>query len=267
MSESYKALDFNARKRYRDLAAKARAEHVEKHGEDAMKLGPRSKDTAGKKKQKEEAVAGAKSGRNSDDSTGEKPSDSTLDVIPSTPAKGMPHGWITRAIPRKNQSNRTKADTVWYSPVESYTFKSAAEAKKFHEMTEKTNGDETKAYRLLHPNGKQLKGTDAANAAVNDSKKSKKSKKVVAQKGNKDKDSSDSSKEDDRKVAAKMSDDEDEDPRESKEDSKRSAAEMSDNEDEDSSKSEQDNDEMSEEEDSSVNEEEEEEGMPESWND
>lgn len=266
MSESYKALDFNARKRYRDMAAKARAEHVEKHGEDAMKLGPRSKDTAGKKKQKEEAVAGAKSGRNSDDSTGEKPSDSTLDVIPSTPAKGMPHGWITRAVPRKNQSNRTKADTVWYSPVESYTFKSAAEAKKFQEMTEKTNGDETKAYRLLHPNGKQLKGADAANAALNDSKKSKKSKKVVAEKGNKDKDSTDS-EEDDRKVAAKRSDDED--PRESKEDSKKSAPEMSENEDEDvdSSKSEEDNNEMSEEEDSSVSEEEEEEGMPESWND
>lgn len=254
LSETYKALDDNSKQRYQDEAAKARADHLQKHGEDAMKLGPRSKDKAGKNKQKEEAVSGAKGGRISDDDgTRERPS---LDAIPLTPAKGLPHGWKRRIIPRKDQSKKTKADTVWYSPVESYRFKSAAEAKKFQEMTEKTNGDETEAYRLLHPNSKQLKGADAANAAVNDSKKSKKSKKIVAESD---------SKEDDKEVAAKMSDNENEDPRESKEDTKKSPAEMSDAEvaNEDSSKSEEDDYEMSEDEDSSMKEEEEE--MPEAW--
>ena len=173
----YKALDDTTKNQYKALAEKAKAEFIEEYGEGAMKFGPRSKGKVDELKQEEERHSVERGGGG--DSTGEKRGISTSDKIP---AKGLPNGWTTRVVPRKDKS---QSDTYWYSPVMLYKFRSMSAVKTFLKLLEETKGDEVRANKLLQSSGKKLKSADAT-ADVSDRKKVKKSKTVVAEKNDKD---------------------------------------------------------------------------------
>ena len=177
----YKALDDTTKNQYKAQAEKAKAEFIEEYGEDAMKFGPRSKGKVDELEQEEErdSVERGGGGGGGGDSTGEKRGISTSDKIP---AKGLPNGWTTRVVPRKDKS---QSDTYWYSPVMLYKFRSMSAVKTFLKLLEETKGDEVRANKLLQSSGKKLKSADAT-ADVSDRKKVKKSKTVVAEKDDKD---------------------------------------------------------------------------------
>ena len=181
----YKALDDTTKNQYKALAEKAKAEFIEEYGEGAMKFGPRSKGKVDELKQEEERHSverggGGGGGGGGGDSTGEKRGISTSDKIP---AKGLPNGWTTRVVPRKDKS---QSDTYWYSPVMLYKFRSIPAVKTFLNFLEESNGDEVRAHILFQSLSKKLKSTDAAIAAVGDRKKAKKSKTVVAARSDED---------------------------------------------------------------------------------
>jgi hypothetical protein len=89
----------------------------------------------------------------------------------STFVEGLPSGWTKRIVPRKVQS-RTKSDTYWYSPIQSYKFPSMTKVKRFLENLEETGGDEVKAFRVCSCQRNKKKSADA----VDDSKTVKKRK-------------------------------------------------------------------------------------------
>ena len=184
----YKALDDSSKNQYKAQAEKAKAEFIEEYGEDAMKFGPRSKGKVDELEQEEERHSVERGGGDGGsggggdgggDSAWEKRGISTSDKIP---AKGLPNGWTTRVVPRKDKS---QSDTYWYSPVMLYKFRSMSAVKTFLKLLEETKGDEVRANKLLQSSGKKLKSADAT-ADVSDRKKVKKSKTVVAEKNDKD---------------------------------------------------------------------------------
>ena len=112
--------------------------------------------------------------------------------------EGLPTGWTTRVVPRLDQSKKTKADTYWYSPIQSYSFPSMEKVNRFLEILEETDGDEVKAYNLCKRK-KKRKNMDVPNIAVKQSAKVRKSKDkieklllVVQKSDDDDKDSSES---------------------------------------------------------------------------
>lgn len=66
--------------------------------------------------------------RQSLDGEGKRPTDSTLSQIPSQSASGLPEGWMTKLVPRKNGSS---SDRYFFSPAKSYKFRSKAQVKRF----------------------------------------------------------------------------------------------------------------------------------------
>ncbi len=64
----------------------------------------------------------------------------------------LPTGWTTRVVPRKDQSKRTKDDTFFYSPIQSYFFQTMADVNRFQELLKETDGDEMEAFKVYKRN-------------------------------------------------------------------------------------------------------------------
>ena len=61
--------------------------------------------------------------------------------IDPEPAADFPAGWVSRKVPRTNQTH-AKYDVRYYSPKQQYSFRSKKQAQKFLELLEDSNGDE-----------------------------------------------------------------------------------------------------------------------------
>lgn len=72
--------------------------------------------------------------------------------ITSQSAKGLPEGWLTRRIPRKN-TKCNGFDTCWFSPELKLQFQSFREAKMFAERMKDLGKGETAA---IHPKSPSL---------------------------------------------------------------------------------------------------------------
>eukprot|EP00578_Thalassiosira_sp_NH16_P000369 CAMPEP_0181140362 /NCGR_PEP_ID=MMETSP1071-20121207/35265_1 /TAXON_ID=35127 /ORGANISM="Thalassiosira sp., Strain NH16" /LENGTH=1283 /DNA_ID=CAMNT_0023227311 /DNA_START=344 /DNA_END=4195 /DNA_ORIENTATION=+ len=71
--------------------------------------------------------------------------------IPSKPAEGLPEGWVTRKIPRKNPRD-SRVDTRWYSPELNLRFRSIHDAKTFAERVEASGkGEEAVVMQPMSP--------------------------------------------------------------------------------------------------------------------
>ncbi|KAL9184797.1 hypothetical protein ACHAXT_002574 [Thalassiosira profunda] len=135
-AEAYRELSEDERKRYKDKADAAKAQFLKEHGEDALKRG--------KRKKKQSSTNG--SARKRADSLGSHPTEAGMTHIASEPAKGLPEGWVTRAVPRKSGD---RSDTFWFSPEESYKFRSMAEVKRYRKSLKRADGDEVAAIKLF----------------------------------------------------------------------------------------------------------------------
>jgi len=184
IAEAYKTLDDGTKQWYKSAYDSARAKYKEEYGEDAMKLGPRSKGKVNKKEKKKQADVKESEKQASAKSGGSDVDDSTVEThgkidfaseFPENPANGLPTGWMIRVAPRPNKPSQK--DKYWYSPVQSYKFPSIPQVKRFLEMLKETDGDEKKAYKLLN----KRKSVDATDN-TDDSKKAKKKKKKKTKK-------------------------------------------------------------------------------------
>lgn len=184
IAEAYKTLDDGTKQWYKSAYDSARAKYKEEYGEDAMKLGPRSKGKVNKKEKKKQADVKESEKQASAKSGGSDVDDSTVEThgkkdyaseFPANPANGLPTGWTMRVAPRPNKPSQK--DKYWYSPVQSYKFPSIPQVKRFLEMLKETDGDEKKAYKLLN----KRKSVDATDN-TDDSKKAKKKKKKKTKK-------------------------------------------------------------------------------------
>ncbi|KAL9184826.1 hypothetical protein ACHAXT_002603 [Thalassiosira profunda] len=152
-AEAYRELSEDERKRYKDKADAAKAQFLKEHGEDALKRG--------KRKNKQSVTNG--SARKRADSVGSHPTEAGMTHIASEPAKGLPEGWVTRAVPRKSGD---KSDIYWFSPGESYKFRSMAEVKRYRKSLKRADGDEVAAMKLFKEGEKGGKGKRQKTEAV-----------------------------------------------------------------------------------------------------
>lgn len=138
----------------------------------------------GKKLATNSDIAGADSNGNGseikkrslDGSSGDPPhmgEISSSDVVVQ-PAKGLPNGWTTRVVHRKN--DESKSDTYWFSPQNSYRFNSKRQMMRYCACLEQAGGDESAAFDL-YSKDKKRKPDDApaANSAKNDNNGKRKS--------------------------------------------------------------------------------------------
>jgi hypothetical protein len=79
------------------------------------------------------------------------------DVV-AQPAKGLPDGWTTRTVPRKN--DESKSDPYWFSPQNSYKFNSIPQVNRFCAYLEQAGGDEAAAFVLYSKDKKKKKPDD-----------------------------------------------------------------------------------------------------------
>ena len=62
------------------------------------------------------------------------------------PAEGLPTGWTRILVRRKNGNNIGKDDPYYFSPMQSYKFRSLPQVKRFLVCLEEAGGDEVAAY-------------------------------------------------------------------------------------------------------------------------
>jgi hypothetical protein len=76
-----------------------------------------------------------------------KPSEKDL-AYPIEPVEDLPHGWTLRRIPRASSNHKT-SDIYYYSPQESYKFRSRPEVSRFLDYLQQANGNEVAAIGLF----------------------------------------------------------------------------------------------------------------------
>lgn len=169
IAEAYRGLDDDAKKWYKASSDNAIARFKEEFGDDAMKLGPRSKKKVDAKKRKEQVAAKmlAGDGGGTDESEkfsnggGSPTGDNILDT-PAVPAFGLPDGWMKRTVTRWN-----KSFTYWFSPDKSYKFNTMNDVKRFLALLGETDGDEVSALKLYSRNWRTIDPTaDVAEPAA-----------------------------------------------------------------------------------------------------
>jgi hypothetical protein len=166
LGEAWTALDDNEKKRFKDIADEAKAKFLEEYGEDAfLKTNKKSKKT---KKTKNLAtnndIGSADSNgsevkmQNLDGSRGHPATgeNASSDVVVQ-PAKGLPDGWTTRTVTRKNDDS--KSDPYWFSPKNFYKFNSIPQVNRFCAYLEQVGGDEAAAF-VLYSKDKKKKPDD-----------------------------------------------------------------------------------------------------------
>ena len=62
------------------------------------------------------------------------------------PAEGLPTGWTRILVRRKNGNYIGKDDPYYFSPMQSYKFRSLFQVKRFLVCLEEAGGDEVAAY-------------------------------------------------------------------------------------------------------------------------
>eukprot|EP00956_Cyclotella_meneghiniana_P044462 scaffold319296_cov76-Cyclotella_meneghiniana.AAC.5 len=70
-------------------------------------------------------------------------------TFPAEPAEDLPQGWVLRRIPRVNTDQKT-CDVYYYSPNESYIFRSRPEVSRFLYYLQQASGNEDVAIGLFH---------------------------------------------------------------------------------------------------------------------
>lgn len=157
------------------------ARFKEEHGEDALKHSKKKKKEK-KNKSKKEAKASKGGGKDSatapasdggakgkkakkegskggDDNGKKGAARQSLFNIDAVPAKGLPEGWTTRDVPRKNKPGAH--DRYWFSPALQHKFRSKAEVDRFRSKLKDAGGDESRAWELY---SKSEKDRSAASA-------------------------------------------------------------------------------------------------------
>lgn len=175
LGEAWTALDDNEKTRFRVIADEAKAKFLEEYGEDAfLKTNKKTKKT---KKTKNLAtnndIGSADSNgsevkmQNLDGSRGHPATgeNASSDVV-AQPAKGLPDGWTTRTVPRKNDDS--KSDPYWFSPKNFYKFNSIPQVNRFCAYLEQVGGDEAAAF-VLYSKDKKKKPDDLPAAGKGES--------------------------------------------------------------------------------------------------
>lgn len=175
LGEAWTALDDNEKTRFRVIADEAKAKFLEEYGEDAfLKTNKKTKKTKKTKNLATNKDIGSADSNGSEfkmqhldgsrghPATGENASS---DVV-AQPAKGLPDGWTTRTVTRKNDDS--KSDPYWFSPKNFYKFNSIPQVNRFCAYLEQVGGDEAAAF-VVYSKDKKKKPDDLPTAGKGES--------------------------------------------------------------------------------------------------
>ena len=103
--------------------------------------------------------------------------DNDRESRPLKAANDLPDGWTIFVVPRKSDDSKTKHDTYWISPQNSYTFNSKRRAHRFCAFLEQARGCEALAYGLYSMAKTKRRGNAVikVNSSANNDENQKKS--------------------------------------------------------------------------------------------